>query len=194
MNSDFVCECGKDFTGSSCELPVQPNQASLHHRAVPLRSNQQKNASTRAENGNESSPSCVERTLNDFYVDPQTGCKSKRKIKTLKCKSECSVSPKQSLNLLGNKTPFGYIIGTNKHILRSLNSNGGSESCCQASRVKKRKIKLFCADGSTLMTELSIVKRCTCFAECSSQQARGEFESKSDNKLRMLRHSYDVQV
>ena len=139
---------------------------------------------------------CIEKVIENFHVDPRTGCKSKRKIKTLKCKSECSSSSQSESNSL-NQTPFNYLIGTNKQTLRSLKPNGAtstnnngnnkSKTCCKASKVKRRKMKLFCADGSTIMTDVSIIKRCTCSNECM-------INDDNENKQRMLRHSYHVQV
>jgi hypothetical protein len=202
LNSDHVCECSKEFTGSSCEFPINSNMAGVQHRALQLQgvpNENHKNASTvidrhtqlkDSKNRLKQQSSCVQNVMNDFYVDVQSGCKSKRKIKTLTCKSECDQSQMRSIKQM----PFGYIIGTNKHILsRSLNNNRintnpHANSCCQASRVKRRKIKLFCADGSTIMTEINIVKRCTCSNQCSNMSPM-----ENVNKLRMLRHSYYVR-
>lgn len=108
--------------------------------------------------------SCAERLINDFYVDEKTGCKSRKKIRTLKCKNQCQTQSPAKL-MQSNQTPFGYIIGTNKkQISRSLNEN---ESCCKASQTKLKKLKLFCDDGSTIMADITIVKKCTCSNECS---------------------------
>ena len=136
-------------------------------------------------------PNCIDKTIEDFYVDSNTGCKSKRKIKSLKCKSDCSLSSNQAQLKTLNQTPFGYLIGTNKQTLRSLRqineATKRKSSCCRASKVKKRKMKLFCADGSTIMTDVSIIKRCSCSNECMS-------EINENNKQRILRHSYNVQA
>lgn len=193
LNSDHVCECSKEFTGSSCEFPINLSVAGVQHRALHLQGiesilNTNNNLSidrhTKLKDGPKKS-NCVENVMKDFYVDVQTGCRSKRKIKSLKCKSECESQTKSV-----KQRPFSFIIGTNKHILgRSLNARNAdlTKSCCQASRVKRRNIRLFCADGSTMLTEISIVKRCTCSNQCSNMSTM-----ENVNKLRMLRHSYYV--
>ena len=185
MNSDHVCECTKEFTGSSCESPINSNTNGLQHRALPLEHTRR--ARPKVKVNSPASQDCVAEAMEDFYVDPNTGCKSKRKIKSLKCKSDCAPS---QMSPLRNKTPFGYIIGTNKHIVRSSNS----DTCCRPSKVKRRKLKLFCADGSTILTELSIVKKCTCSSDCDLAKGDEENELENNNKQRTLRHSYDVQT
>jgi len=104
-----------------------------------------------------------------------------------------SSSASSSMSQQQNQTPFGYLIGTNKHTVAGRDIVVNKTSCCRASKVKKRKMKLFCADGSTIMTDVSIVKKCTCSNECMANYDDKE-TNLDNNRQRMLRHSYHVQA
>ena len=181
LNKEFFCECGSEYTGSFCENNVEKP---LSYMALPL--------INEVSPKNKKSNGCTETIVNDHYVDPKSGCKTKRKFKMVKCKGNCSKyssrnsittrdsqssSPNvelQSFRSLDEKMPFGYLIGTNKKQLnsRSLSMNGLTPikrlvpECCVALKSKPRKFKLLCEDGSVLISDVSLIKECACSSKC----------------------------
>lgn len=179
LNSDFSCECTKDFTGSTCEIPF--SRMSFHHRAEPLMSNYN-------SNGQKSSlllksddiitvsqrpavlNQCSYRVLHDFYTDTKTGCKSRKKLRMIKCTGTCR--SENSNDKLSQMPQFNFLIGTNRKSAnqRSINSNL-APSCCQPVKTRAKKIKLFCNDGSTIIADINLPKKCVCYSndKCNNE-------------------------
>lgn len=128
-----------------------------------------------------SSSSCREVvSKNEIYVDVETGCKTRKRVKMLSCRGECSSSTVGSsgeisssssssssqldkFKLLDPNAKFSYLIGTNKR-----ETSRQSSQCCQVIKRKSRKLRLFCQDGSSYLSEINMVKKCSCSPRCSS--------------------------
>ena len=120
------------------------------------------------------SSSCKEVVVkNDIYVDTETGCKTRKRVKIWSCRGECSFGGESSVQLnkfklLDPNAKFSYLIGTNKRETSSQTSSSSSSSqCCQVTKRKARKLRLFCEDGSSYVSELNLVKKCSCSTKCS---------------------------
>ena len=181
LNQDLTCVCNKEFTGQMCEIPLVTNNNNLQHRALPLINNYNSNGQksllktgevnekvTLNSNGNTVN-TCVEKIVHEFFADSKTGCKSRKKIKMIKCKGECTASdPSMSQSSFqGQSSSFGFIIGTNrKPNQRSLPTT--PSQCCRPAKTKPRKIKLYCDDASTIMVDITLPKKCVCANKCSN--------------------------
>lgn len=107
---------------------------------------------------------------NEIYTDPKTGCKSRKRVKLLSCRGECQQQQKYSspningfekFQLSDDKTNAkfsGYLIGTNKRESPLFQP----QQCCQVSKRRPKKLRLFCDDGSSYVTEIEIVRKCSC--------------------------------
>lgn len=172
LNSDYTCKCSSDFTGRSCETLVKTN--SLQYRALPLVNNYNHDrylSSNQVLKKNVNEQDCTEAIVNEIYTDKNTGCKTKRKIKMLKCSGDCSskASEMKRFKSLDSKEPVSYLIGTNRQPMqRSLSetSHLENEKCCVPSKTRNRRVKLFCNDGSTYLNDINIIKKCSCSKKC----------------------------
>jgi hypothetical protein len=172
---DFSCQCNSaSFTGSLCETAVEkeapvalPLLAADERQVVAVKKRQD---------------SCTESVESDYYVDAKSGCSTKRKLKIVKCRGECGSGGKSvrdsklnAFSTADSKTPFGYLIGTNRKQVnaRSLSSGkrrvGSGGACCVASVSKPRKLRLHCDDGRpSFMADVSLVKQCACSSTCEN--------------------------
>lgn len=167
LNSDFSCQCTKDFTGITCEIPVRTIQYKAEALVNNYNSNGQKSPFLlKSDDFVTIAPrlqanQCMHRILTDFYTDPKTGCKSKKKIKMIKCSGECNkLNNDEKNDKLSQMPSFSFLIGTNrKSNQRSVNS---LQQCCQPIKNRPKKIKLFCIDGSTIIADVHMPKKCIC--------------------------------
>ena len=111
---------------------------------------------------------------NEIYKDPQTSCKTRHKVKIISCRGECSTNPNlapnqkhqtdnelDSFKLLDKSAKFSYLIGTNKRDTQLTRPFVGASSvCCQVVKRRSKKIKLYCPDGSSYVSEIEIIKKC----------------------------------
>ena len=175
INADFSCSCQKGFTGAQCEIPLKANN--LQYRAVALSSNYNSNGqksilksddqtdkqlSQLSDQEASNRTNCKGRMTRQVYTDPKTGCVSKRKFKILECQGKCSgPSPRLTLaNKFTNRQSF--FIGTNlkSNLQRSLDAVG--EQCCVPGQFETRQAKLFCKDGSILIANMNLARKCVC--------------------------------
>ncbi len=171
LNKDFTCECSPEFTGSLCESPVEKI---VSYMALPLVGDAPLSVASKKKQN-----SCTESIESDYYVDASSGCKTKRKLRMVKCKGGCGSS---GISVRDNKlnafsasdsnTPFGYLIGTNRKQVNSRSLNGLTpikrltQQCCVASVSKPRKLKLVCEDGAVMTVDVNLVKECACSNAC----------------------------
>ncbi len=180
LNKDFTCECRAEFTGSLCENAVEKPMSYMALPLVGAAAPLNLGASKRKQS------SCTESVESEYYVDAKSGCKTKRKLRIVRCQGGCSsessgISVRDSkLNAFSSadgNTPFGFLIGTNKKQVnsRSLSGSKGltpfkrlASQCCVASVSKPRKLKLYCEDGGVLVADVSLVKQCACSKKCEN--------------------------
>lgn len=169
LNRDFSCECiaqaGQEYTGSLCEIKVEKQAI-----ALPLMSVDSK-PDTRLKNHPivRKESSCTETIVKDFYIDQNSGCRTRRKFKMIKCRGDCSESRKQqpgvqfhSFRSLNDKQPFGYLIGSNNRKHTSLISARSMPQCCAPSKTRVKSVKLFCDDGRMIQSNITLIKQCAC--------------------------------
>lgn len=163
LNSDFTCQCTNDFTGNTCEIPVkqsaEPQISNYNSNGLKsvLKTDDQITIQKQQQQQEKSLNKCSHSFLYDFYTDSKTGCKSKKRLPFIKCTGSC----KQMTNEEKQPPSFAFLIGTNKKaIQRSITT-----PCCQPVRTKPKKIKLFCSDGSTILADISLPRKCFCSNE-----------------------------
>jgi hypothetical protein len=175
LKNDFTCDCLKGYTGELCELKenLENNKRNISYRAVSI----DKNFKPSLKNDNvfrnevenminntsyESSTSidsrvtmdkfnknCIQETTIDYYIDSNK-CKSKKKIKIIKCKGECL---NENIKYQFFDNPNEIPIGTNNKNLNYF---------CMPSNIIKRKIMLFCNDGTSKMLAINDSQECKC--------------------------------
>jgi hypothetical protein len=118
---------------------------------------------------------CGERVVHEFYTDSISGCRTKKRIRMIRCAGECE----KQTPATNKSVQFNYLIGANrKSAQRSLTSQFEPREqqqqlqqqslCCEAHKSKARKIRLYCADGSTVKADISIIRKCMCTNKCNS--------------------------
>ncbi|KAI0220854.1 Protein slit [Lamellibrachia satsuma] len=75
----------------------------------------------------EIAPTCDRVEFRKVYVDPTSGCKTRKKVKHRRCEGSC-----------------------------------GANYCCEAKKIKTRRVRLFCPDGRNFMTRMPIIRKCRC--------------------------------
>jgi hypothetical protein len=170
INVDFKCDCEDNFMGDLCQIKkiIEPPVA------LPLIGDSRPNSVLREKN------QCGKNIVSEIYVDEKSGCKSKRKIKLVKCDGQCmnnegenglnKKSPSIKFRSIDyNKQPFSFIIGSNKKQL-SLRSNrmAANNKCCSVSETRQKRMKLHCENGSVITTEVNLVKECSCSNKCQN--------------------------
>ena len=151
LNDDFKCECGDKFAGRLCE---RRKMDSPMYRAAPLVGQKGPRKNVKKET------SCSVKVSFDFYTDLESGCRTKRKIRSLKCEGKC-VSNK--IRQFKSINTFGYLIGTNNR--QSLRS---ASECCVPIKTRNRRVKLFCDNGRNYIKTIQLVRRCSCSNKCES--------------------------
>ena len=71
-------------------------------------------------------PTCKRIEYKAMYVDPKTGCRSRKKVKHRRCSGGC-----------GN-------------------------DCCVPKKIKSRRVRLFCDDGSNHLAQMPVIRKCGC--------------------------------
>lgn len=83
------------------------------------------------------------------HFDDGNGCRSVTSLKLSECLGICSLT----------------------------GGDGGDDNCCQATKIKWRKVRMVCTDNATYVKSLAIVKRCSCSAKCKSSSASSSSSS-----------------
>lgn len=122
--------------------------------------------------------SCSEVILrNEIYTDLRTGCMTRKRVKQTSCRSECKKQTRsmmtreeertegglEKFQLLDKNAQFSYLIGTNKraaHLRRHVSQP--DVLCCQPIKRRTKKLRLFCPNGSSYITEIDMIKKCIC--------------------------------
>ncbi len=115
-------------------------------------------------NNSDNNSDCRGHVSQIFYMDSASRCKSIRRIRHLTCSGECSPASQVYRSLdedSGFDSKASLFIGTN---LKSVKTRAAS--CCRPSKFRVRKIKLLCPDGSSLVKEIEVARRCVCSSAC----------------------------
>lgn len=122
------------------EEPIYARNVDEHRRATTSERPHANNTIS-APNGEVFSAvaaSCKRVTQRRYHRDGN-GCQSVRMLKMSECLGTCGLAPE--LN---------------------------AATCCQPSKVKRRRIRMLCSDGASYVKNIELVKRCACSTECSS--------------------------
>lgn len=162
LDADYTCECLSNFTGTHCETSIRATNG-LQYRAVPLMASSSKHTSRTSKHVSQNG-TCHEKVNFEIYVDSNTGCKSRKKIRTVTCEGACTGqdSALDQFQLLDKNAQFSYLIGTNKKRDAQTRDSQSADVCCQATRTKAKPFRLFCADGSSYLHDVNMVKKCSC--------------------------------
>lgn len=66
----------------------------------------------------------------------------------------------EKFQLLDKNAKFSYLIGTNKRETPDERPLLSTSSCCQAIKRRLKKLRLYCPDGKSFVTEIEIIKKC----------------------------------
>ena len=94
-------------------------------------------------------PTCKRIEFQKVYQDPTTGCRSRKHVTHRECMGGCEAdSPRD--NLLN-------AFGGGRAVQR-----GRRQSCCVPKKVKPRRVRVFCADGTSTIVMMPVVRKCGC--------------------------------
>lgn len=91
-------------------------------------------------------PTCNKERFRKYYEE--SGCRSLEPIKNAQCNGWCG----------NDNTPF---------IINPDGSSTGKNCCCKAVKIRQRKVKMICPDGSRRTSIVQIIRKCQC-SMCST--------------------------
>ena len=95
-----------------------------------------------------SDPTCKRIEFTKVYQDPATGCRSRKHVTHRECAGGCADDSAQ------NRYSSLFDGAKSRRARR--------QSCCVPKKVKPRRVRVFCADGTSSIVMMPVIRKCGC--------------------------------
>ena len=86
-------------------------------------------------------PTCNRIEYKETFEDAATGCRSRKRVTHRQCVGGCGAAASRN--------------------------NNNNNDCCVPKKIKTRRVRVFCADGSSEIAQMPVIRKCGC-KDCSS--------------------------